>query len=103
VTLLAAVIVASLAWFANHGLTRASSESASLNSLPEAVPSFGPTKMNQAAAPASPPPGMVWIAGGEFSMGANDPPDMNEVGMRATEDARPIRSATQPDSLARTT
>ena len=33
---------------------------------------------------------MVWIPGGEFSMGANDPPDMDEVGMRATEDARPI-------------
>jgi formylglycine-generating enzyme required for sulfatase activity len=33
---------------------------------------------------------MVWIPGGEFSMGANDPPDMDEVGMRATKDARPI-------------
>jgi formylglycine-generating enzyme required for sulfatase activity len=33
---------------------------------------------------------MVWIPGGEFSMGANDPPDMDEVGMKATEDARPI-------------
>jgi formylglycine-generating enzyme len=33
---------------------------------------------------------MVWIPGGEFSMGANDPPDMDKVGMQATEDARPI-------------
>jgi formylglycine-generating enzyme required for sulfatase activity len=33
---------------------------------------------------------MVWIPGGEFSMGANDPPGMNEVGMKATRDARPI-------------
>jgi formylglycine-generating enzyme required for sulfatase activity len=33
---------------------------------------------------------MVWIAGGEFSMGANDPPDGDEVGMKATPDARPI-------------
>jgi formylglycine-generating enzyme required for sulfatase activity len=24
---------------------------------------------------------MVWIPGGEFSMGANNPPDMNPVGM----------------------
>jgi len=33
---------------------------------------------------------MAWIPGGEFSMGANDPPDMDEVGMKATVDARPI-------------
>jgi formylglycine-generating enzyme required for sulfatase activity len=35
---------------------------------------------------------MVWIPGGEFSMGAADPTgfDHNDVGMRATADARPI-------------
>ena len=33
---------------------------------------------------------MVWIPGGEFSMGANDPPEMDDVGMKATTDARPI-------------
>ena len=34
---------------------------------------------------------MVWIPGGEFSMGAQDPPDMNDaVGMQATRDSRPI-------------
>jgi formylglycine-generating enzyme required for sulfatase activity len=34
---------------------------------------------------------MVWIPGGEFSMGAQDPPDINdEVGMNATRDSRPI-------------
>ena len=34
---------------------------------------------------------MVWIPGGEFSMGAQDPPDMNDaVGMQATIDSRPI-------------
>jgi formylglycine-generating enzyme required for sulfatase activity len=33
---------------------------------------------------------MVWIPGGEFSMGANDPPDRDDVGMKATFDARPI-------------
>jgi formylglycine-generating enzyme required for sulfatase activity len=33
---------------------------------------------------------MVWIPGGEFSMGANDPPGMDDVGMKATLDARPI-------------
>jgi formylglycine-generating enzyme required for sulfatase activity len=33
---------------------------------------------------------MVWIPGGEYSMGAQDPPDMNEVGMKATFDSRPV-------------
>ena len=33
---------------------------------------------------------MVWIPGGEFSMGAQDAPDMNDVAMKATEDSRPI-------------
>src|SRR4051812_9520170 len=36
------------------------------------------------------PPGMVWIPGGEFSMGAQDPPGMDRVGMQATEDSRPV-------------
>jgi sulfatase modifying factor 1 len=34
---------------------------------------------------------MVWIPGGAFSMGAQDPPDPNDVvGMQATADSRPI-------------
>ena len=35
---------------------------------------------------------MVWIPGGEFSMGAAEPKgvDANDVGMRATADSRPI-------------
>jgi hypothetical protein len=33
---------------------------------------------------------MVWVPGGEFSMGENDPPDMDQVGMKATKDARPV-------------
>lgn len=33
---------------------------------------------------------MVWIPGGEFSMGAADPPGMDDVGMNATKDSRPI-------------
>jgi sulfatase modifying factor 1 len=33
---------------------------------------------------------MVWIPGGEFSMGASDSPGMDHVGMQATEDSRPV-------------
>ena len=60
---------------------------------PEPAPtnaSFLPTVPNKTPVPATVPQGMVWITGGEFSMGAQDPPDMNEVGMQATKDSRPI-------------
>jgi formylglycine-generating enzyme len=51
---------------------------------------FQLTKENRDPAPGPSTQGMVWIPGGEFSMGANEPPDMDEVGMHATTDARPI-------------
>ena len=51
---------------------------------------FIPTIPNTTPAPASTPDGMAWIPGGEFSMGAQNAPDMNEVGMQATTDSRPI-------------
>jgi len=50
---------------------------------------FGPTIPNSATPSLTTPEGMAWIPGGEFSMGAKDPPDMDTVGMKATEDARP--------------
>lgn len=53
---------------------------------------FAPTVPNAASAPGPAPEGMVWIPGGEFSMGAADPLGMddNDVGMHATDDSRPI-------------
>ncbi|KAF1710696.1 sulfatase-modifying factor 1 [Pseudoxanthomonas kalamensis DSM 18571] len=53
---------------------------------------FEPTVPNMAPAPGPAPEGMVWIPGGEFSMGAADPlgRDANIVGMQATTDSRPI-------------
>ena len=51
---------------------------------------FQATIENREPAPQASPKGMVWIPGGEFSMGANDPPDKDAVGMKATFDARPI-------------
>ncbi len=52
--------------------------------------SFQPTVENARPAPGEPPQGMVWIPGGEFSMGAAESPGMNMVGMQATTDSRPI-------------
>ena len=49
-----------------------------------------PTIENTTLAPAAAPEGMVWIPGGEFSMGAAEMPGMNDVGMQATFDSRPI-------------
>jgi len=51
---------------------------------------FGPTVPNSGPPPVNVPKGMAWIPGGEFSMGAADPPDKDEVGMKATEDSRPV-------------
>jgi sulfatase modifying factor 1 len=51
---------------------------------------FGPTVPNTQPPQGKSPSGMVWIPGGEFSMGAQDPPDMDMVGMQATRDSRPI-------------
>jgi formylglycine-generating enzyme len=62
--------------------------------VPDAVArdGFFPTAENRTAPSATAPEGMVWIPGGEFSMGAADPvgSDANEVGMQATTDSRPI-------------
>lgn len=40
--------------------------------------------------PSSIPSGMVWIPGGDFSMGLPDPVRMSEGGLESMEDARPI-------------
>ena len=63
---------------------------ASSNSPAPPATAFGPTVVNTQPSPTRLPKGMVWIPGGEFSMGAQDPPDMNPVAMQAAADSRPI-------------
>jgi sulfatase modifying factor 1 len=85
------VLGSALVWWGFNG--RRAAEPSPTPATPmagDASGSFGPTVPNTAAAPGVAPPGMVWIPGGEFSMGAADPPGMDTVGMSATTDSRPI-------------
>ncbi len=53
---------------------------------------YGPTVENAAKAPGASPAGMVWVPGGEFSMGTEDPTRMvcEGHGDDPMQDARPI-------------
>jgi formylglycine-generating enzyme len=57
-----------------------------------AVEEFLPTVENKSPPPVPSLEGMVWIPGGEFSMGARDPMLMHNdaVGMQASVDSRPV-------------
>jgi formylglycine-generating enzyme required for sulfatase activity len=52
---------------------------------------FGPTIANPSGPPGPPPRGMVWIPGGEFSMGASEPQTGNREGCGDPQaDAQPV-------------
>jgi formylglycine-generating enzyme required for sulfatase activity len=52
---------------------------------------FLPTVENKNRLPGPAPDGMVWIPGGEFSMGAEDTPNLHDgVGMQDTRDSQPV-------------
>ena len=92
-----ALVVVSLVGWSLYSRLHASAHTA----RPPSVAAFEPTVPNTAAAPIAAPQGMVWIPGGEFSMGAQDPPGLNEIGMQSASDARPIhRVAGRPSKLS---
>jgi sulfatase modifying factor 1 len=86
ILLVAAATIGTSAWLLHpHSTHITANQSASAD-----MPAFQPTVVNRTPAPREAPAGMVWIPGGEFSMGAGDPPEHDDAGMKATNDARPI-------------
>jgi formylglycine-generating enzyme len=77
-------------WLVYHRPVAASKPEASRVAGAETASAFRPTIPNPAAAPGSAPVGMVWIPGGEFSMGGEDPRESICGGREAMDDARPI-------------
>jgi formylglycine-generating enzyme required for sulfatase activity len=75
-----------LAWSCGRGRP----EAAGAAPAPSPLASFERTVPNSGAPSADAPEGMVWIPGGEFSMGASDPRGQAHGGPLAMEDARPI-------------
>jgi formylglycine-generating enzyme len=60
------------------------------NAAPPTADRFEPTIARTAPVPSPAPPGMVWIPGGEFSMGSEASTDVMSTMARNTVDARPI-------------
>ena len=86
----AAIVLAVLGWKFPLVDGRSSAPSASSVTPAPTETTFEPTIEDKTAPAEKAAAGMVWIPGGEFSMGAQDAHDMNEVGMQATRDSRPI-------------
>ena len=58
--------------------------------IAESASAFQPTVLSTTPAPGAPPEGMVWVPGGEFSMGSEDPRGAMCGGPDAMQDARPV-------------
>ena len=88
----ATIVVILLVWglYSNHDSKKGQVVAGTNPAAMMSHAAFEPTVLNHSNPPGKAPQGMIWIPGGEFSMGANDPPDMDDVGMKATTDGRPI-------------
>jgi len=95
VVVIALAIIGGLSWWLMRS-ERRSNESSSMAarkttpSTPNAQSNFEATIVNSASAPGPLPEGMVYIPGGEFSMGSLDPTEMVCGGDQPMDDARPL-------------
>src|SRR5215469_1355920 len=84
-------IVFAVSRSASLSLSNTSATTSESDSSPASGSSaFDPTISNLGPAPTPAISGMVWIPGGEFSMGAADPPATDGGAMHGSADARPI-------------
>jgi formylglycine-generating enzyme required for sulfatase activity len=88
----AAALAAGAGWAFS---ARWSAPPAPIESPPPAVaavpePAFEPTRSGPSTAPGPAAAGMVWVPGGEFSMGSSDPTGLSCGGNDSMPDARPV-------------
>jgi sulfatase modifying factor 1 len=84
-------LIGIIAWhFKSKSASVSTARSIQTTQAPAPSSPFQETIPNKQPAPAEAPEGMVWIPGGEYSMGAADPREMNHGGPDAMDDARPI-------------
>ena len=88
--LFTAVMVWALLRWAGDSRVRPQKTQPATTSPAERTTGFEATKTNSTRPDGDPPAGMVWIPGGEFSMGCEDPRAKPQGGPDAMVDARPI-------------
>jgi formylglycine-generating enzyme required for sulfatase activity len=88
-------IIGGVSWAVMRGFGSANDASPAAVSrttavTPNAQPNFEATIPNSAPAPGALPEGMIYVPGGEFSMGSLDPTEMVCGGDQPMDDARPL-------------